>query len=354
MSVRDSLIRRIRREGAISVSDFMATALLDPVDGYYMRRSPLGRSGDFITAPEIHQMFGEMIAAWLIDYWNRADRPATFKLIELGPGRGTLMRDILRTADTVAPAFCAGADVWMVEVSPNLRTGQGDALPRARFAADLASVPEGYALVVANEFFDALPVHQYVPDETGWRERAVTWNARKARFTFVLAGRRAPLPAGFPAAGREGEIIEVSAAAHAMAADLARRAVNHGGATLIMDYGRDEHEPGGTLQAVREHRSVDPLSEPGRTDLSSRVDFRGLAETARADGAFVYGPCGQGEFLERLGIRARARKLTHLNPAERPRVEAALRRLTAPEEMGTRFRAMAIANPDGPVPAGFD
>lgn len=353
MSVRDSLIQRIRREGAISVFEFMAAALLDPVDGYYMRRSPLGRLGDFITAPEIHQMFGEMVAAWLIDYWHRADRPSTFRLIELGPGRGTLMRDILRTADTVAPAFCAAADVWMVEVSPELRARQGDALPRARLADDLAMVPDGYALVVANEFFDALPVRQYVRDDSGWRERAVTWNAEDARFDFVLSGR-APLPAGFPLAGRNGEIIEVSAAAHAMVSDLARRAVDHGGGTLIIDYGRDEYEPGGTLRAVREHRSVDPLSDPGLADLSSRVDFRGLANTARTQGALVRGPCGQGEFLEGLGIRTRARKLTHLNPSERPRVEAALRRLTAPEEMGTRFQTMAIVRPNGPVPAGFD
>ena len=351
MTLRDILIRRMRRDGALSVADFMGTALYHPEQGYYARRAPIGEAGDFTTAPEVHQMFGEMIAAWLVDYWCRSGRPEPFLLVELGPGRGTLMRDILRTAARVAPAFTRAAGVWFVETSASLRREQEAAVPAARFAGDLAAVPAGFALVVANEFLDALPVHQYVRTGRHWRERTVTWDG--SGFVFALAPHPSPVAPHLPDPAREGEVAEVAPAAQAMVADLAGRAAAAGGASLIVDYARDPREPCGTLQAVRSHRRVDPLREPGAADLSTRVDFRGLAAAARAAGAAVHGPRAQGAFLEAVGIRERARRLAAMQPAARAGIESALRRLTRPEGMGSRFQAMAIAGPRGPHPAGF-
>ncbi len=353
MTLRDLLVRRIRRDGALSVADFMGLALFHPKHGYYMRHVPVGRTGDYVTAPEIHQMFGEIITAWLIDYWQRCDRPTPFLLIELGPGRGTLMQDILRTASAVAPHFARAARIWFVEISPTLRGRQAVAVPAARFADELAAVPAGFSLVVANEFFDALPVHQYVKSGGHWHERLVTWNPSTARFAFMRAPQPTPVGPRLPSPAEEGEIAEVSLAGQAMVADLARRAVAEGGVSLILDYARDSQEPSGTLQAVRAHRSVDPLEDPGASDLSVRVDFDGLAAAARAVRAAVYGPRGQGAFLDALCIRRRAARLAVPRAADRADAEAALWRLTHPDGMGTRFRALAITGPDAPPPTGF-
>jgi NADH dehydrogenase [ubiquinone] 1 alpha subcomplex assembly factor 7 len=353
VALQDILIRRMRRDGALSVADFMGTALFHPEQGYYARRAPIGQAGDFTTAPEVHQMFGEMIAAWLVDYWDRSGRPAPFLLVELGPGRGTLMRDIQRTAAGVAPSFARAARIWFVETSSSLRGEQAVAVPAARFTDNLAAVPAAFALVVANEFFDALPIHQYVKTGRHWRERTVIWDGSSSRFVFALAPHPSPVTPHLPGLAGEGDIVEISPAAQAVAADLAGRAVAHGGASLIIDYARDPREPCGTLQAVRSHRRVDPLSEPGAADLSARVDFQGLATTARAAGASVHGPRAQGAFLEAVGIRERGRRLAAMQPAARESIEGALRRLTGPEGMGSRFQAMSIAGPLGPAPAGF-
>ena len=353
MTLQDILIRRMRRDGALSVAEFMGTALFHPEQGYYARRVPIGLSGDFTTAPEVHQMFGEMIAAWLVDYWYRSGRPDPFLLVELGPGRGTLMQDILRTAGGVAPSFTRAAEVWFVETSPGLRRAQAVAVPTARLTDDLATVPAAFALVVANEFFDALPIHQYVKTGRHWRERTVTWDGTRSRFAFALAPHPSPITPHLSDVAREGDIVEVSPAAQAVAADLAGRAVADGGASLVIDYARDPREPCGTLQAVQSHRRVDPLSEPGAADLSARVDFHGLATTACAAGASVHGPRAQGTFLEALGVRERGRRLAAMQPAMRDGIEGALRRLTRPEGMGSRFQAMSIACPRGPDPAGF-
>ena len=353
VTLRDVLIRRIRRDGALTIADFMATVLLHPEQGYYARRIPIGEAGDYTTAPEIHQIFGEMIAGWLIDYWHRSGSPEPLLLVELGPGRGTLVQDILRAADTVAPSFARAASIWFVETSPKLRGEQAAAVPDARFASELASVPQAFSLFVANEFFDALPIHQYVKTGTHWRERTVTWDEASARFVFALGPRPSPITCQLPVSACEGEVVEISPVAQAVVADLAARAVSDGGASLIVDYARDREEPFGTLQAVRSHRRVDPLDEPGSADLSSRVDFQQLAATARTGGACVHGPRKQGEFLETIGIRQRARRLAAMQPAASAGIKTALHRLVHPEGMGSRFHAMSVASPNGPDPAGF-
>lgn len=353
MSAADALARRIAREGPVTVAEFMATALLHPRHGYYMRGGAIGRAGDFITAPEVHQAFGETLGAWCVDFWERAGGPRPFVLLELGPGRGTLMRDVLRAARSVRPAFADAAEVWLVEASPALREEQARAVPGARFALDPGGAPEGFTIALANEFLDALPVRQFARHEGRWEERLVGWDPARGGFAFTRSGRPSPFAAGLAADAPEGTVAEISPAAHAVAAGLAGRVRESGGAALLLDYGRDPDEPAGTLRAVRRHRPDDPLRAPGEADLSVRVDFDALAGTARAEGARVLGPAAQGAFLERLGIRERAGALAWTDPARAAGAAAGVRRLTAPGAMGARFQALALAGPEGPEPAGF-
>jgi NADH dehydrogenase [ubiquinone] 1 alpha subcomplex assembly factor 7 len=350
------LAARIRRDGPIGVDDFMRAALGDPQDGYYIRRDPLGSAGDFTTAPEVSQMFGELIGAWLIDRWHAIGRPAPFALVELGPGRGTLMADMLRVA-ALDPAFRDAARIHLVETSPALRDAQRRALGNtaATWCDDVETLPELPLLAVANEFFDALPVRQYERTPAGWCERRIDLAPAGAgpTFRFVLAppGDPGPLPA--PADAPVGAIAESSAEGRALAGALARRIVAHGGAALIVDYGYALGH-GDTLQALRHHRYADFLAAPGSADLTAHVDFAALATAAEAAGARTHGPVTQSALLRALGIEARAATLAAAaTPAQRSDIESALRRLIGDDEMGTLFKALALAAPGQPAPAGF-
>jgi len=357
------LRRRIAATGPLTVAEYMAEALGHPRFGYYVTRDPFGAAGDFVTAPEISQMFGELLGLWCVDAWQRLGAPSPVALVEPGPGRGTLLADALRAA-RVVPAFLAAVRVHLVESSPVLRRAQAAALAPAGLAVPpawhggLAEVPEGPLLAVANEFFDALPVRQFVRTDTGWAERMVDWDDAADRPRWVLAG-----PVGATAllippdrdALPPGGVAEVCPAGLSLAAELGRRVAAHGGAALIVDYGYDTPGPGETLQAVRRHRPVDPLDDPGEADLTAHVDFAALARSAREQGAAVHGPVGQGLFLRRLGIEARAARLAEAGDLPQAEaVAAALLRLTAPEAMGTLFKALALAPPGLGVPAGFE
>ena len=340
----ERLARAITLGGPIPVAQFMAAANAH----YYATRDPLGAAGDFITAPEISQMFGELVGAWCADLWTRAGRPEVH-LVELGPGRGTLAADALRVmhkAGLVPP-------LHLVETSPVLRDLQARRVGEARFHDAVTSLPEDRPmLVVANEFFDALPVHQLVKAADGWRERRV---ACQDTLFLPVAGRLVPeeiIPAPFRDAPA-GSMIESSPASVAIVRALARRIVAQGGAVLIIDYGYDGPALGETLQAVKSHGQANPFEAPGEHDLTAHVDFATLGSIATLAGARVQGPVSQGEFLGRLGLAERAAMLARANPEQGETLAEAHRRLTSPAEMGSLFRVMALVAPDWPESAGF-
>ena len=348
------LRERIARCGPIPVAGFMAAANGDPEHGYYARRDPLGRKGDFITAPEISQVFGELIAAWCADAWHGMGKPGRVALVELGPGRGTLMADLLRTATGIA-GFAEALDIHLVETSPALADLQRAALrgTPVSWHGALATVPDGPLLLIANEFFDALPVEQYVARRDGWHRRAVDIDGDGFRFVD------GPCVSDSPWADRvraeEGKIRETSPQAIAIVREIARRLAAGRGAALIVDYGYAAPGAGETLQAVARHRYADPLAAPGEADLSAHVDFSACAEAARSAGARSHGPVMQGLFLRRLGIDIRRdRLLEAAAPEQRETIRAACRRLTGGDGMGALFKVLALTHRDMPTPAGFE
>lgn len=358
--------RLIQATGPISVAHFMAESNAR----YYTTRDPLGHGGDFITAPEISQMFGEMIGLWLADVWIRAGRPEPVAYVEAGPGRGTLAQDALRAAarQGLVP------QVHFVETSPALRALQRQRFPQACWHDDFSTLPgDCPLLIVGNEFLDALPVRQIVRMEGGWRERMVGWqpeagaerapgepgdtgySAQQGRLLPVAGDR--PMDAAVPADRAdlpEGAIIETCPAASAVVAEIAARLVAQGGTALLIDYGHDAPHTGSTLQAVRAHQKVDPFATPGEADLTALVDFSALVPVAQQAGARVEGIVPQGPFLQRLGIEARAQGLARSAPDHAQTIARALARLVAPEEMGNLFKAMAVSAPHWPAAAGFE
>ena len=341
---------RIAARGPIPVAAYMAMCLADPQHGYYMTRDPFGARGDFVTAPEVSQMFGELIGVWIAAVWQQMGSPAPVRIVELGPGRGTLMSDALR-ALKVMPALLKAATVHLIEISPVLKAKQRETLrdvaPPVSWHASLDAVPEGPAIVVANEFFDALPVHQAVKTAQGWRERCVGVNADRLAYT---AGG----PVDLTLIAAEGAIFEWRDEDHAAA--LGERIARDGGAALVIDYGHAASSVGDTLQALGRHAFADPLGTPGKLDLTAHVDFEALARAATSAGATAFGPITQGDLLRRLGIETRAEKLKEkASPDAAARIDAALARLTgaAASEMGALFKAVALAHPTLGAPAAF-
>lgn len=352
----DLLAEHIRERGPIPVADFMAAALGHPEHGYYMRRDPFGVAGDFTTAPEISQMFGELVGMWCAVAWQAMNRPAEVSLVELGPGRGTLMDDLLR-ATKLVHGFHEAARIHLVETSPKLRNRQRQAL--AAFAVEwhdsLDDVPSGPIILVANEFFDALPIRQFVRQGDTWRERMVGLDD-DGDFTVVAGGVVTPdLAAGFANAA-DGDIAEICPGARDVAAQIARRIARHSGAALIVDYGHTTSAPGDTLQAVKRHEFHHPLADPGDADLTAHVDFEALTTAARnAAEVAVLGPVTQGQWLTRMGIETRARMLTQkATPTQIEDIEGARRRLAGPEEMGTLFKVLGLVHPALPDVPGFE
>ena len=336
------LVQRIEAEGPIPVADYMAEANAY----YYATRDPFGIAGDFITAPEISQMFGELIGLWMADLWDRAGRPADCRYVELGPGRGTLAADALRAMRN------AGFDprIELVETSMLLRRMQAERVPDARWHRQVETLPDdGPLLVVANEFFDALPIRQHVATAHGWRERWV--DRRGGRFVPVEGPAAGTPPPHWPAAPA-GTIFESSPASIAVMHALADRIAAQGGGALIFDYGHGRSRTGETLQAVRSHEHADPWSAPGECDLTAHVDFEPLAWAARERGLTAFGPVDQGDWLQAAGIEVRAAALARNAPARGGEIAAAKQRLTAPEQMGRLFKAMALTAPGWPPPGG--
>src|SRR5215471_6205347 len=341
---------RIARAGPIPVAEFMAMCLYDPQHGYYSHSCPLGAAGDFITAPEISQMFGELMGLWAAEVWQSVGKPDRVALIELGPGRGTMMRDALRAA-RAAPEFRSAVHVHLIETSLHLQSMQRRTLSTIddvdlQWHTSIDEVAATPSIIVANEFFDALPMRQAERRPTGWHERVVAVDASGA---LILTIARDPLsdlgPNLPPAVARAGigEIFEWRP--QKFAAEIARRAAA-GGVALIIDYGHAKSATGDTFQAVRLHRYASPLTLPGLTDLTAHVDFEALGKAAQEAGARVHGPIEQGTWLRRLGIEVRAAMLqANATESKRADIAAALQRLTGtgPNQMGSLFKAIGFS-----------
>ena len=354
MTPLEAEIRRIiASDGPIPVDRYMELCLGDPRHGYYVTRDPLGPRGDFVTAPEVSQMFGELIGAWAAAVWRQTGSPRNVRLIELGPGRGTLMADALRAAQAL-PEFCAALSVDLIEVSPVLRRLQEKNLAHAAvpiaWHRAIEEVADGPAIAIANEFVDALPIGQFVKDRDGWHTRMV--GVVDDKLAFVVAPdpmlRRSEgdgTPAGTILERRHDRPVSL----------LARRIAQQGGAALIVDYGHAQSAFGDTLQAVRGHTFANPLEHPGEADLTAQVDFAALTTWAERQGAVTHGPVTQSGFLRRLGIEQRAARLKQKATAQQAAdIDAALARLTAPDQMGELFKVLAIADPKLGPPPGFD
>jgi len=351
-AVAHALRRRIAERGHVTVAEFMELSL----GSYYADRDPLGARGDFTTAPEVSQMFGEMIGLWCVDLWSRMGKPAPFILAELGPGRGTLMADALRAA-RVAPDFLAAAELHLVEINAALIAAQKAALQgfRLQWHKGFDSLPPGPMLLVANEFWDALPIHQFVMTEKGWKERVVV-TKDTGGFSFAEAepGPEHALLRAAHAGATLGEIAEIAPAGLRLAAALGRRLARSEGAALVIDYGPMQSGLGDSLQALKDHRYHDPLIDPGCADLTAHVDFAALAAAAREAGAATYGPTTQAAFLETLGIGLRTATLKSKgDAAQRAEIDAALARLIGADGMGSLFKVLALTSPNSPQPAGL-
>ncbi|MDQ2065919.1 SAM-dependent methyltransferase [Xinfangfangia sp. CPCC 101601] len=344
------LARRIAATGPITLADYMAECLLHPEHGYYTTRPPFGTAGDFTTAPEISQMFGELLGLCLAQSWLDQGAPSRFTLAELGPGRGTLMADVLRATRNV-PGFHAAAQVTLVEASPALRAAQKTALNGhpATWLDHASALPDQPLFLLANEFFDALPIRQFTRAGEAWAETMVGLQGD----TLTLGRAPALLVPALDhrlADTQDGEIVEICPSAAPIIAEISARILRHKGLALIVDYG-GWISRGDTFQALRKHAFADPLAEPGKADLTAHVDFAALA-TAAQPAATAY--TAQGALLLRLGLAQRAQRLAQsLTGATHEAHLAAARRLTDPAEMGELFKALALYPADTPPPAGF-
>ncbi|THD81890.1 MAG: class I SAM-dependent methyltransferase [Phenylobacterium sp.] len=350
MSLRERLEAEIARSGPMTVAQYMTACLHDPGDGYYATRPALGEDGDFVTAPLLSQMFGELVGVWAASAWSLMGEPPAVRLVEIGPGDGTLMLDVLRAA-RAAPGFLQACDVWLVETSEPLRRVQGQRLgDQVRWAASLAEVPGGAPMIlIANELLDCLPARQFVRSAVGWSEQLVGLD-RGGRLAFTRGAT--PVTALLPDAP-EGAVYEQSAAQAALGAELGARLTADGGAALLIDYGRDSPGFGDTLQALRRHRTVDPLDAPGEADLTVHADFPAVMAAAIAEGAEA-AILTQAQFLARMGIGLRAEALVAARPEKAPTIGRQLNRLVAGGEMGELFKACCLFSPGWTPPAFED
>lgn len=346
-NLKDRIVELIRAEGPLSIADYMAICLYDPRQGYYTTRNPFGRDGDFTTAPEVSQMFGELIGAWIVTAWRALGRPEPAIVAEIGPGRGTLMKDVSRTIARLAPELHASADFRLIEVSPRLTEMQAATLRDVpgRFAwhADLDELPRLPLFIVGNELFDAVPLRQYVRIPQGWRELCVTVDGESLAFAAGASSLDdALLPEGADQASG-GAIVEIAPARSALMHKIATKIVRDGGAGLFLDYGYLQPVVGDSFQALSRHSYADPLADPGKADLTTHVDFAALAATARGLGLDAQ-LSTQGEFLLRMGLLERAGRLgANADEAGRERISDAVERLAGPDQMGELFKVIAVA-----------
>ncbi len=350
--LKTKILDLIRADGPITVSQYMQIALYEPLHGYYTSREPVGaehaRGGDFVTSAEISQVFGELIGLFFVQAWEDRGQPKRFHFVEFGPGRGTMMADMLR-ATRLRPGFREAAVVTLIETSPSLRAVQKATLANesVQWAQHIGEIPADAPLfAVGNEFLDAFPIRQFVRSERGWHERMVA--AQGDALIFALTPYVTPSHVVPPALqdAPVGSFFETSQAAEYALRQIVRRVRDSNGVGLFLDYGHTHSAHGDTFQALKAHRFADTLAEPGLADLTAHVDFEAMGSVGRKEGASVSGPVTQGEFLTRLGAVERAARL---GQAETEAVE----RLIGADAMGRLFKVMAFSAPNSPALAGF-
>ena len=364
-NLNDHLIKLIRLHGPISISSYITEALTNPKFGYYVNQTPFGKEGDFITAPEVSQMFGALIGLWFADIWLKMKRPVKVHLIELGPGKGTLISDLIRVLD-VLPDFLNTLELHLVEASPQLIEVQKEALKTfkgkitwhetVKTALTAAEGDDMATFVIANEFFDALPIRQFQKGDLGWHERMVTVDEKGDGLSTMLSPFPVP-DAELPDHLKNAElhsVIEVSPMADYITRLISEHIKRNTGAALFIDYGYNEYRTGETLQAIEKHKFVDIFERPGYADLSSHVNFRKISDLAKQSDLKTYGPAMQGKFLTDIGIAERVQILNKSATSKQQKdILSALKRLIAPDEMGTLFKVLAIiSDPDLEI-AGF-
>ncbi|RCW83200.1 class I SAM-dependent methyltransferase [Phyllobacterium bourgognense] len=350
MNLKQRIIRQIEADGPISVADYMAMCLFDRDAGYYTTREPFGKDGDFITAPEVSQMFGELVGVWCVDTWQALGSPDDFVLCEFGPGRGTLMNDLIRTAGKIAPGFVAAAKIHMIEISERLTEIQQKTLGKhsssIAWKKNFDDIASGPLITVANELFDAIPSRQYVKTKGRFVERVLALDAVQNLVFAAGSGSidATLLPPGSDIAP-EGSIFEIAPARNALMQQIAARIHRERGAALLFDYGHLQQGFGDTLQALSHHNSVDVLHIPGAADLTTHVDFHALALAARREGCKT-SAMTQGDFLLAMGLLDRAGALGQHKSAElQEQIRLDVERLADPEQMGTLFKVLCVSDP---------
>ncbi len=346
MSLKDKLIEHIKDNGPMTVAEFMAACLYDPKHGYYATRPAIGgEAADFLTAPEASQMFGELIGLWCAHEWDVLGKPA-FNWIELGPGRGVLMQDAQRATQRI-DGMHDNSNIVLIEMSAPLRDEQASRIEGAEWALRLEDAPPGPSLIIGNEFLDCFPIRQFVKGEDGWHEKLVGLDEAE-QLTFGLSQA---LPG--ESEDEPGSVREIAPALEAFIYEIERRLHAAPGRALLIDYGYVEPDGADTLQALSNHKHVDPLAAPGEADLTAHVDFARVAHLAREAGLAVHGPIAQGAFLHTLGLEVRATALANANPQHAARLEREVTRLIGAEQMGALFKVICISSPGLPPPAGF-
>lgn len=359
--LKQSLIRRIKAQGPISVADYMAECLFNPDHGYYVKKEPFGAEGDFITAPDISQIFGELTASWLIQIWQSQGKPSPFTLCEIGPGRGVWMQDIITAISKIQLEMLAAVDVKLIEKSAKLAKTQADRLSslpiNINWVNDIVDSTNLPTLIIANELFDAIPIRQYVKTNQGWQERVVAVDADdRLIFSIGTGSLSEDLLPPIAAAAPDGTIFEYAPAREALAQQIAEHINQHGGAALLIDYGHAKSDLGDTLQAVRNHAYEDVFANPGEADLTSHVDFEALNIAAKMAKAQTHEIASQADFLLAMGLVERAGLLGANKDAQaREAITAAVHRLAGNNEgqMGDLFKVMCITNKDSPTPDPF-
>ena len=350
--MKNHFIKKIKLQGPISVSEFMSDSLLSPKKGYYNLEDTIGSKGDFITSPEISQIFGELIGLSLADYWYQCQKPKSPIITDLGGGKGTMLQDCLRAINKIDKNLRNLIQPTFIETSLTLKKKQKIILPDSTSFNDISEIPDGFLMLYANEFFDALPIHQFVKINDNWHERLIDLDLNN-NLKFIYDNKPSLYQNVLPKNLKNNEIIELSPPAINIVSALTKRILETGGIVLIIDYALSNKDTFGSLQAVKDHKYIDPLSNPGNSDLSSKVNFSMLSSIAKELNANVHGPIKQSVLLEGLGIQLRCEQLIKHNPSKKNTIENEYNRLTGNSEMGDLFEAMAITPKNLIKPGGF-